>query len=376
MLNRSKLLIEIKRVSSDLFRDITDTISDALSLWRIIANNSELSTLLRPLTKDTTIASWQGTLNHHTMVNTIVTDIHIIGVDGSQIYPNRHTGISCCLINTGIVTLHYSATINGVRFDSFPSIYTIAPENDQFFSEDWVDSKRQELELRIGVDTAIQMQQQLFESNISDSVVLLCDGSLIFFTLDHKDQSFQDHFLTSYIAILEQLYLQNIPIAMYISTPHSKDLVNILKTTIKMTNAKIDNDTLSYIYDSHLIGDTLLPYHRSTIFTSHLPITTLYPDFLKPHFFYLHVGHEIARVEIPAYVAHDEHMVNHVASILLNQSIKGHGYPVALAEAHEQAVIKQPDRDFFYKIVNSAYQKKQNMHGYSLKALHKKRIAI
>jgi hypothetical protein len=44
-------------------------------------------------------------------------------------------------------------------------------------------------------------------------------------------------------------------------------------------------------------------------------------------------------------------MVNFVASLVLDQCMKGLGYPIALAEAHEQAVVKGPDRDFFYHLI-------------------------
>ena len=71
-------------------------------------------------------------------------------------------------------------------------------------------------------------------------------------------------------------------------------------------------------------------------------------EHLVPHFFYMDVGAEIVRIEIPAWIARDEQKINTVAQIILNQSIKGRGYPVALAEAHEQAVVKGPDREFFY----------------------------
>jgi len=102
----------------------------------------------------------------------------------------------------------------------------------------------------------------------------------------------------------------------------------------------------------------------------------LYPDALHPHFFYLHVGDEIGRVEIPGWIAADEILVNHVASLILDQSIKGAGYPVALAEAHEQAVVKGPDRDFFYH----ALYKEGMVHDRALspsgKVLRKRRIGI
>ena len=41
-----------------------------------------------------------------------------------------------------------------------------------------------------------------------------------------------------------------------------------------------------------------------------------------------------------------------IATIIADQCVKGRGYPVVLAEAHEQAVVKGLDREFFYHLIN------------------------
>ncbi len=50
----------------------------------------------------------------------------------------------------------------------------------------------------------------------------------------------------------------------------------------------------------------LQPNTRSIVFKNHATVSEQYPDAVHPHFFYLHVGHEIGRVEIPAWIAQDE----------------------------------------------------------------------
>lgn len=60
---------------------------------------------------------------------------------------------------------------------------------------------------------------------------------------------------------------------------------------------------------------------------------------------------------------------------MLDQACKGNGYPVAIAEAHEQAVVKGPDRDFFYLLINKlAYDEKKRM-SLSQKSM-KKRVSV
>jgi hypothetical protein len=67
----------------------------------------------------------------------------------------------------------------------------------------------------------------------------------------------------------------------------------------------------------------LEPQTRTTLFKSGASIAAHYPDHLVPYFFYMHTGHEIARVEIPAWIARDDAAVTLVARMLLDQSIKG-----------------------------------------------------
>ena len=71
-------------------------------------------------------------------------------------------------------------------------------------------------------------------------------------------------------------------------------------------------------------------------------------------FFYLNAGEEIARVEVPSWVAEREEAVNLTHSLLVDQCGRGHGYPVALMEAHEQAVVTGVDRRYFVELVEQA----------------------
>ncbi|MDP3889286.1 MAG: hypothetical protein Q8Q25_01945 [bacterium] len=55
---------------------------------------------------------------------------------------------------------------------------------------------------------------------------------------------------------------------------------------------------------------------------------------------------------------------------------KGGGYPIAIAEAHEQAVVKGPDRDFFYHLLTKMSMERQHQLSVSQKSMHKRRIGI
>ena len=53
-------------------------------------------------------------------------------------------------------------------------------------------------------------------------------------------------------------------------------------------------------------------------------------------------------------MAQDERLLNLSHSLILDQCRRGLGYPVAIMEAHEQAVITGQDRELFRRMVEDA----------------------
>ena len=64
------------------------------------------------------------------------------------------------------------------------------------------------------------------------------------------------------------------------------------------------------------------------------------------------IKNEIARIEIPQWVAQDETQLNLTHTLVLDQCQRGQGYPVVLGEAHEKAVITGADRENFWQMVD------------------------
>jgi NurA-like 5'-3' nuclease len=88
----------------------------------------------------------------------------------------------------------------------------------------------------------------------------------------------------------------------------------------------------------------------SPLWKSHARILQEYGEH-QIYFCYLHVGTEIARIEMPAWTALDVELRSQALQIILAQVQKGYGYPVALAEAHNQAVVTGSDRRRFFAIL-------------------------
>jgi len=72
------------------------------------------------------------------------------------------------------------------------------------------------------------------------------------------------------------------------------------------------------------------------------------------YFFYLRLDDEVARVEVPRWVAEKRELLDLVHALVLDQCRRGHGYPVALMEAHEKAVVTAADRERFWQLMELA----------------------
>jgi hypothetical protein len=102
--------------------------------------------------------------------------------------------------------------------------------------------------------------------------------------------------------------------------------------------------------DTALWSLLLQPGQRSPFWRSSAKILEFYGDHAI-YFCYLHVGAEIARVEVPAWVFADRALLDTALTLTIAQVQKGYGYPVALAEAHNQAVVRGGDRARFFALL-------------------------
>ena len=108
-----------------------------------------------------------------------------LAVDGSQIYPDRHQGIGCFLLNMGVVQLHYGED-GYALFDSVPYVfggdYRIHGRLDVF--PETVNALRCEYEMVAGLK---RMQELRANGHDEQKQMLLLDGALIFWNLEASD---------------------------------------------------------------------------------------------------------------------------------------------------------------------------------------------
>ena len=280
----------------------------------------------------------------------------VCGVDGSQIYPNRHEGFSEYLVNIGTAHFVYHSTSYAL-LTTKPYLLS-GHEHASLLSAEVVNAQRIDYELKHAVEVASH----------ESSPVIMFDGALMFWHL--QAPGMQERFAPSYVEHLRALQREQKQYLGYISASHSRELVVLLEQAAQLLGQEL---TFDYLVDSDIAQFFLVPGQYTQLFRPISRLNDLYPELLRPGFSYLHVGDEIARVELPAYLADDQSAIAHLIEVVLDQVEKGKGYPIALSEAHEQAVVKAVDRDFFYRMLHMHYQAGPTV---SLKLSKKRAAAI
>jgi hypothetical protein len=124
MLNHAKLMRALEQVAGTLFADQTHAYTIARQVWDLISKDPVFIYKIREVNSPWPLPTWQGRLNDAVAVDQTALPYHVISVDGSQIYPDRHQGNSCFLINIGSVVLHYGAHAQPVHFTCEPHVFT------------------------------------------------------------------------------------------------------------------------------------------------------------------------------------------------------------------------------------------------------------
>jgi hypothetical protein len=375
MLNRAVLMEQLQKVATNLFLDNDQEYIVAYKAWQRICADPLFSYKIRQLQIPFLVPDWVDPLAQIIPIDPDLKAYCVLAVDGSQVYPDRHQGTACFLINIGSALFTYgTGSPKPVLFESTPFVYTDDDGQKEGTGPELINCKRQELELIIGLQKSVEVKKSL---PAHTPFAFLVDGSLIFWHLESKD-TLKDLFLNKYLASLHQLYQESILCGGYISLPKSKELVNLIR--VELCNFQLEGcenlSDVDHIVDSTVVSFFLQPLSRSIVFKSNASINAHYPPHLVPYFFYMDVGAEIARIEIPAWIAQNELHITQLCQIILNQTIKGMGYPIALAESHEQAVIKGPDREFFYHVITKMGIDRKRQLLLSQKSMKKRGMGI
>ncbi len=321
-------------------------------------------------------------------------DRSVVATDGSQIDVDRQAPAPWYLLNMGTVSLQYGSQPEA-RLESRPRVYGRPEDLVLSNPQNRVQQETVEgslLGYRRTVDEVWALVEAVRELPEDLPAIGILDGSLVLWGLagqGHGEYVRRALVTKGLVAALEALRQEAerrpLAVASYISLPQATEVVGALRLALCPFDAPDCDrncravmplergcDGVARVLDRHLFERLLEPGQRSAMFTSRSSIVDDYYGGHQVRFFYLYTGSEVARVELPRWVEEGEQVG--LLHALLNEQVRlGRGYPLSLAEAHEQAVVRTADRDVFWQLVDAEMRGRQVLGARSEKARAKGR---
>ncbi|KAB8315878.1 DNA double-strand break repair nuclease NurA [Tolypothrix campylonemoides VB511288] len=296
----------------------------------------------------------------------------VIATDGSQISPSHHEIAYCYLLNMGRVVLHYGQNRYPL-LDSLPEIFYRT--EDLYISrqwgirtEEWMSFRRTVSEATVLAELACSVKEGQGQEGQEDKqtkqvpTLAMVDGSLIYWFLEQLPLDARAHILPPILEAWRKLREAQIPLMGYVSASRNVEGMNFLRLlacphTVPDCASfcpnqleKVPCKVFEPLRDTTLLSTQLKPGQRGCLWRSNVRILELYED-QQIYFCYVHVGTEIARIEVPSWVVENTAMLDSALGLMLGQVQKGYGYPVAIAEAHNQAVVRGGDKARFFALL-------------------------
>ena len=298
----------------------------------------------------------------------------VTAVDGSHIDVDRHLPVGCYLVNLGGCSLTYGSQPDA-RFFNRPRL---AWEPDELYVSGNSGPNEEEpvtgslLGMLRTVQELERLAQSVEECPTGIPTLALVDGSLVLWGLSGqgyrpfvRDYIVGERLLSALDRLQTLAESRPLALAAYVSLPRSAEVVNAARMCLCPHPASLCRqacgnrrslqapcDLANGCMDREIFQETLPEGWRSPVYLTNSSVCREhYSEQHRVCFYYLNVGKEIARVEVPVWAARDESLLALGHTLIFDQCQRGQGYPVAISEAHEQAVVDGRDRQVFKDMV-------------------------
>ena len=281
----------------------------------------------------------------------------VLATDGSQIYPDAHQISDCYLLHLSSIDLRYgengaaqmAASPHFFYADDADAWHVAASAGASSAGRELVDARRHVMEL--------EALAHLMETADETPTLGLGDG--IFDLRLSAQMAWREHAQDANLQALDRLRACQQPIAGYIAASRAVDVVTALRVLRNEKHIEEDETSraLATLPDVRLFDELLETGARSGVWKSGRLGSSTRSDGNdgarhQTCFFYLKIDDgEVARLEFPIWVAQDSAWLERIHSLVLAQIACGDGYPIALMEAHEHAVVRASEREAFYLLL-------------------------
>ena len=274
----------------------------------------------------------------------------IIAADGSQIMPDRHAAHLYYLINIGGIIYHHGSGRTPETF-SQPDIFY--PESDEVI-DNFNDTPG-----AVSIERDIQEIETLAQQTVANRhnaqpLLAILDQRLLYWPIGSAGVA-ENAAVTAWGSHMTGIRQAGALLCGYIDRPGTSAVMTLLRSIVGLSDAQFNWKELGQrkatqgVTDADVFSQILGPGERSAVFAN---ISDANDVFMAQDaanevcFFYLNPGlsgQNIARVDIPRWVAEDEGAVTAVHSLLIDQCRIMGNYPYVIARADEMAVVGRQD---------------------------------
>lgn len=312
----------------------------------------------------------------------------IIATDGSQIMPDRHAAFLYYLVNIGAIVYHHGNGASPLIVSEPQLRYADPADEDEVDVEsDW---QPRALEVTLERDLAEigYLARMTWEHRVRPTLVgatpvlAMLDQRLLYWPFGGSEEM-SLKIVRQWMKEMTAIRKSGGWLAGYIDRPGKTTVVTLLqsltagegfdwKSLGKRSNA-------GPLRDADLFSTILQPGQRSAVFVELSPTNKRFAEeepFNEVCFFFINpgqVGRQIARVDIPRWVAEDQEAVAAIHALIYSQCQIVGAYPYVLARAHELAVVGRQDAADLNMMIDIYMQRaginSQNTHKQNTKDL-------
>lgn len=292
----------------------------------------------------------------------------IIACDGSQIIPDRHSPFLYSLINLGIIVYFHGSGCAPLQ-ETYPTLRYPTSKEDEIFEDSFAISSTTVNLRRDLAEIQTLVEEAASHSSRSNPVLALLDQRLLYWAMGASENSEVRRVLHGWQDAMSLAHEKRVLLTGYIVRPGTRSVVTMLHTLGILEEQDFDVETLQVhkrnhdITDATLFRQLLKPGQRSAVFVDVSQHNTEFAGRDKNNevcFFYLNPGQrgrQIARVDIPRWVAEDPQKVEAVHGLIYSQCQIMGDYPYVLARADEMAVVGYRDRESLEIMIENAMER-------------------
>ena len=272
--------------------------------------------------------------------------ISTFAVDGSQIFPGKDLSIPVALVQIGWFENFHLPT-GGYEKDIAVDVMTPSDLRTGSGTGDMADRKINLRRFEMETQRLIQYMQ---ERTGHDTCLAFFDGSLVATFADAFDQDTRNVYVSCVRKLLQASEKYRVPVVGYIDTSTARDLTEMLYQLHELAESRSIHDAQLL----HRVKTAMQWGDRTPLFLcQRAGILDLYQDQAdKVAFCYLKANRDSypVRLEMPLWV-YEAGWSDRILNWVRGEVIIGGGYPYVIETADQVAVLKNEDRQTFFRLL-------------------------